>query len=297
MNQKNILLTGGSGFIGKNIRESFLSEKYNILAPSSKELNCADDKSVDDFFAQHEIYLVIHSAVKPGHRNAKDFTDLFLTNSKMFYNLERHSRRYEKMLVTGSGAIYDMRRAISKVKEENYGDHIPTDEHGFCKYVTGRTIEQSRNIYDLRIFSIFGKYEDYAIRFISNVICKIIFDLPITIKQNRLFDFLYVQDLNAILDWFITHEPQYLAYNITPDKAISLYEVADIVRKTAGKPDHPIIIAREGMAPEYSGSNARLRAEMPSLTLTPIEKAISELYAWYVENKNNIDKNLLLIDK
>lgn len=36
---KTILLTGGNGFIGRNIRESFLIEKYRILFPPSCELN------------------------------------------------------------------------------------------------------------------------------------------------------------------------------------------------------------------------------------------------------------------
>lgn len=46
---KTILLTGGNGFIGRNIRESFLMEKYNILFPSSRELNLSDENSVDDY--------------------------------------------------------------------------------------------------------------------------------------------------------------------------------------------------------------------------------------------------------
>lgn len=82
--QKNILLTGGSGFIGRNILESFLSDKYHILAPSSRELNLPDEKSVDAYFESHQIDIVVHSAVKPGHRNAKDFSDLFYTNTRMF---------------------------------------------------------------------------------------------------------------------------------------------------------------------------------------------------------------------
>ena len=86
-----ILLTGGSGFIGRNIRESFLAEKYEILSPSSKELNLADEESVDAFFKNNSIDLVVHAAVKPSHRNAKDFSNLFYTNTRMFFNLERNS--------------------------------------------------------------------------------------------------------------------------------------------------------------------------------------------------------------
>ena len=90
-----------------------------------------------------------------------------------------------------------------KMAEEYFGQSIPADEHGFCKYVIGKYIENSTKIIDLRVFGIFGKYEDYAIRFISNAICKAIHDLPITIKQNRKFDYIDIDDLMPILEFFI----------------------------------------------------------------------------------------------
>lgn len=293
---KTILLTGGSGFIGKNILESYLTGKYLINAPSSTELNVADEKSVAQYFASHHVDIVLHAAVKPTHRNAKDFNKLFFTNTRMFFNLERYASQYEKMLVIGSGAIYDNRNYRPKVKEEDWKNNIPIDEHGFCKYVCEKVIEHSQNIYDLRVFGIFGKYEDYAIRFISNAICKVLFGLPISIKQNRKFDYLYVNDFMPILDWFVQNEPKYKAYNITPDSSISLYDLAVIVREVAGKPLHPIVVSQEGMGLEYSGDNSRLKSEL-ALNLTPLALAIRDLYIWYSGNKEQLDRNLLLIDK
>lgn len=291
-----ILLTGGSGFIGRNIRESFLAEKYEIISPSSKELNLADEESVDAFFKNNSIDFVVHAAVKPSHRNAKDFSNLFYTNTRMFFNLERHKDEYQKMLVLGSGAIYDMRHYRPKMKEVEWTGHIPADEHGYCKYVCEKVIEHSSNIFDLRIFGIFGKYEDYAIRFISNAICKTLFDLPITIKQNRKFDYLYVNDLMPILDWFIDNNPQKKSYNITPDCAISLYDLAIMVREISNS-DVPILIKSEGLGLEYSGDNTLLKNEFTTICFTPIRTAIQELYNWYRENKQVIQKDLLLTDK
>jgi GDP-L-fucose synthase len=297
MDKKTILLTGGSGFIGKNISESFLKDKYNLLAPSSKILNLQDENSVDDYFKSHPIDIVIHAAAKPGHRNAKDLSGLFYTNTRMFFNLERHKHEYEKMLVLGSGAIYDMRHYRPKMKEENFGDFIPVDEHGFCKYACGKVIEKSTNIYDLRIFGIFGKYEDYAIRFISNVICKTLYDSPITIKQNRLFDYLYVNDLMPVLDWFIENKPKFHAYNITPDHSILLYDLACIVREISGKTYLPIQVAKEGFGLEYSGDNSRIKNEFKYFKYTPVKRSVEELYKWYDLNKMSLNKDVLLVDK
>lgn len=291
-----ILLTGGSGFIGRNIIESYLSSKYDIISPSSKELNLADENSVNDFFYNQDIDIIIHAAVKPSHRNAKDFSNLFYTNTRMFFNLERHCNDYKKMLVLGSGAIYDLRNYRPKMKENEWTDYIPADDHGYCKYVCEKVIEKSNNIYDLRIFGIFGKYEDYAIRFISNAICKVLFNLPITIKQNRKFDYIYVNDLMPILDWFIENNPNFHAYNITPDKSISLYELAQLVLKISGK-DLPIIVGKEGLGLEYSGDNSLLKAEYRNISFTPIEESIKDLYNWYSNNLSSINKDVLLTDK
>ena len=291
-----ILLTGGTGFMGKNIRESFLNEKYKIIAPSHNDLELLDDGRVRDFFRQYTIDIVIHAAAKPGHRNAKEPGKVFYENTRIFFNLARNSDYFQKMLVIGSGAIYDMRHYQPKMKEEYFDTHVPIDEHGLCKYVCGKYIQQVDNIIDLRIFGIFGKYENYAIRFISNMICKAIFDLPLTIKQNRKFDYIYIKDLMPILDYFIQNSSTYKEYNITPDESIELYSLAEKVRMISGK-DLPIVLAQNGLGLEYSGTNNRLKNASRALSFTPIDKAITELYEWYKENKLSINQELLLIDK
>jgi GDP-L-fucose synthase len=100
-----------------------------------------------------------------------------------------------------------------------------------------------------------------------------------------------------ILEWFIANTPRHHAYNITPDSSVTLYDVACMVREISGKSQLPIKVAQEGMALEYSGTNERLRREMPDLTLTPLRKSIEKLYLWYSENQHLVDRNLLLFDK
>ena len=59
---KTVLLTGGNGFIGKNLKESFLAQKYNLLTPGSKDLNLCDEGAVARYFDEHQIDIVIHHA-------------------------------------------------------------------------------------------------------------------------------------------------------------------------------------------------------------------------------------------
>jgi len=290
-----VLLTGGSGFIGKNIIES-LGKRYKIVAPSSTELDLSNETVVEAFFRQNDIEIVIHSAVRPGHRNAKDPSNQLYLNTRMFFNIIRNSKWYKRLISIGSGAVYDIRNPMAKVTEDYFDTHVPADEHGFSKYIIAKHMEKLENAVKLRVFGVFGRYEDYTIRFISNAICKTLCDMPITIRQNRRFDYLYIDDLMPALEHFIHNRARHTAYNVTPDAAVDLYTIAEMVQTRSGK-DLPIIVSEPGMGPEYSGDNGRLRAEIPALNFTPLGEAIDRLYSWYEDNYLLIDREKLLIDK
>lgn len=295
-NKQRILLTGGSGFIGRNLLESPLARKYEVLAPRHAELDLLDEDAVAGHLKNGRFDAVIHSATKPGHRNAKEPGKVLYENTRMFFNLARNARYFKKMLVIGSGAIYDMRHYQPKMAETCFDAHVPADEHGLCKYVCGKYIEKADNITDLRVFGIYGKYEDYAIRFISNMICKALFDLPLTMKQNRRFDYLWADDLAPVLDHFLSTDASHKAYNVTPDASIELLDLARKVLAIAGK-ELPIKVAQPGMGLEYSGDNSLLKREIPGLKFTPAETAIKALYEWYAARKDSLNRESLLSDK
>lgn len=290
-----ILVTGASGFIGRNLVE-YLSERYEVLSPDRTELNLLEENSVDTYFRHHTVDVVIHAAGKPGHRNAADPSGVFYADTRMYFNLVRNREYFGKLLITGSGGIYDQRCYRPNMKEEDWSLNIPVDEHGFFRYVTAHHIRTMPGVVDLRLFGIFGKYEDYAIRFISNAICKAIFDLPITIRQNRRFDYLYIDDFCRVVCRFLSCKPRHHEYNVTPGSPLELLDLARRVVTYAGR-DVPIIVTKEGMGMEYSADNSRLLEEIPEFTFTPIDSAIACLYEWYREHRQNVDRNSLLIDK
>ena len=291
----NIFITGGSGFIGRNLVEH-LTKNHQVFAPSHKELELLDEKAVRDYFKGHKFDIVIHSAVRPGHRNTKDSSNQLYNNMRMFFNIIRNKEAFGKMIFLSSGAVYDVSKMLSKVKESDFDAHVPIDEHGFSKYIIAKHIERLDDVVELRIFGIFGKYEDYAIRFISNAICKAIFDLPITIKQNRKFDYLFIDDLMLVIDYFIKNKGSHKAYNATPDKAVELLSLAEKVKKVSGK-NLPIVMGNRTMGFEYSGDNSRLKNEIECIKFTNIGLSIKKLYEWYFNNKKMLNKEFLLIDK
>jgi GDP-L-fucose synthase len=291
-----ILITGSTGFIGRNLKDQ-LSIAYDIYAPESLELNLLDDKRVRDYVKKHNFDVIIHSATWNATRTStKDLNKVLPNNCRMFFNLARCDDYYGKMIYYGSGAEYDRRNWIPMMNEDYFDLHVPEDDYGFSKYIMSKHTEKSLNIYDLRLFGVFGKYEDWRIRFISNACCKSIMDMPITIKQNVYFDYLYINDLVNITEWFIKNEPQYKCYNICTGRTYDLLTLAEKILNISGK-NLPINIAKKGLGREYSGDNKRFLDEIGAYSFIDIDDSIRELNQWYLSNKASIEKNRFLNDQ
>lgn len=282
-----ILLTGGSGFIGKNILNEF-NGKYKLFAPSHAELDLTNFKEVETYLQRYGITHIIHTAIKGG--------DTVLESTlRMFINLLRNIGRIEKIIHLGSGAEYGKTRNLSKVKEEEFGKYVPTDSYGLAKYCCSLMSRNNKKIVHLRLFGVYGEFEDYRYKFISNVIVKNLLKLPIKIKQNVIFDYLYIQDLLSIIDYFLIGSHVYQEYNITPTKSISLIEIVNIINRISDYPSS-VSIAYRGYNYQYSADNKRLRSELPGLKFTSYEEGIQKLYLYYKFNLHKINKESIIVD-
>jgi len=283
-----ILITGASGFTGKNLKE-YLGGKHTLFTPSHKDLDLFSEKDVDNFFKTHKIDVVIHTAVAGGSRREEAEKSALSKNLRMFFNILRNKKRFKKMIHFGSGAEYDKRFPIVQVKEGDFDKRVPADEYGYAKYLCSKYIELSEDVVCLRIFGLFGKYEDYRYRFISNAICRNIYGMPITIGQNVYFDYIYIKDFIRIVEYFIEHKPRYKVYNIGTGKSIDIKSIAKKINEIADKKSE-VIIKNKGLNNEYTCDNSRLLSEIKGFKFADLDSNIQELYAWYTENKCHIDK-------
>jgi GDP-L-fucose synthase len=293
-----ILLTGGSGFIGRNLVEH-LSRDHEVLAPTHADLDLTDNRAVDAWFRTHTVDAVVHGAVRPGHRAAQDPSRQLWSNLRMFFNIVRNGDSFGRLVFLSSGAVYDTRDALVRVLEDRLGASVPEDEHGLSKYAIARYLEAlgprgRPSVIELRLFGVFGPYEDYGVRFISNAICRTLCDLPITLRQDRRFSYLFIQDLMPVVDWALAAQAAHAAYNVAPDWTDSLHDLAVAVSLRSGK-GVPVLVANEGHGREYSADNARLKKEMPHVTFTPTEVAVDRLFRWYEDRRSEIDLSRLEI--
>jgi len=270
-----VLLTGGSGFIGRNLVES-LCGRYSIAAPTSAELNLLDEDCVREYLRAGNFDAVVHTATTRSNRRMGAAPDLLDRNCRMYFNLARNQRLFGKMLHFGSGAEYS--RA-----------NLPP------KYICTKHAETQENIFVLRLFGVFGKYEAWDVRFISNACARVVKGLPIAIRQNVKFDYLYVSELAELLAWFLEHEPRHKAYNVCRGEAFPLVELAGMVAAASGV-DPRIIVRKQEMAAEYSADNARMMAEVSGFHFRAMSDCVRELYEWYKAHANLIDVRQLTFD-
>ncbi len=288
---KRILLTGAGphGFIGRNIAPP-LREKYTLFTPSSKELNLTEYDAVAKYLDDNRIDTVVHGAAQSLIHTGPE--DVMLHDLQMFFNLDKLSKQLDKILYFGSGAVFDKRLPVSMVTEDDVGRSIPADYYGLNKYIMTLHARNSANIYNLRLFGIFGKYEHWQSKFISNLCCKAVYGLPLTVRQNCMFDFLYIEDLAPIVIWFLENTPRYHDYNVCTGRPVDLVSIAETVRDVSGKA-LPIQVAADGWNKPYTADNKRLISEMGPLALHDNKEAIRELYEYYQKNQNNIPIEVL----
>lgn len=278
-----ILLTGSSGFIGRNIYENW-RDKYHILAPTHRELDLTNGAAVREYLRREAPDVVLHAANTNERAHPELGPHIIEMNLRMFFHLANCDDCYEKLLYFGSGAEYDRRHYVPRMPESYFGAYVPQDAYGFSKFVMSRTAETSGNIFNLRLFGVFGKYEEWERRFISNLIYLHLTGQPMQMGPNMYFDYLYVQDLLPVLEWFLHHTPQYHSYNVCSGKALDLYSIGCMICALFDLA--PSALRREpGWKPSYTGDNSRLRNEMGgNLSLTPMENAIRQLMNYYREN-------------
>lgn len=288
---RRILLTGAGphGFIGRNIATA-LRERYTVFTPSSRELDLCDYDRLARYAEEHGIDAVIHGAAQSMIHTGPE--SAMQHDLQMFFNLDKLSRQLDKVLYFGSGAEFDKRLPMENIREEELGRSIPNEYYGLEKYIMALHAQNSRNIYNLRLFGVFGRYEHWQSKFISNLCCKAMHGLPLTVRQNCMFDYLFVEDLPSIVVWFLEHQPKYHDYNVCTGHPVDLISIAHMARECAGK-DLPILVAKGGWNMAYTADNRRLTEEYGPLQLHDLRSAVSSLYAYYVEHQREISREEL----
>ena len=182
-----ILVTGASGMVGKNIVEHSGFSGYEVLSPSSRELNLLDPGSVKEYMEFAEADLVIHCAGKVGgiQANIDSPVEYLVENIDMGRNLvmAAHQAGVPRLLNMGSSCMYanNHDEAIPESSLLN-GPLEPTNEgYALAKIVIARLCEYiSRDPafhYKTAIpCNVYGRYDNFdpgSSHFLAAIIVKL----------------------------------------------------------------------------------------------------------------------------
>jgi GDP-L-fucose synthase len=293
----NIFITGSNGFLGSHLKEylALTCQEYKLFTPSSKELDLYDESKVDKYILKNKIDIIIHLANRGGGRDTLDMKNVTEYNLKIFFNIVKHEKNVKKIISFGSGAEYAKHKPIVDAKEEDYLLSQPLDEYGLYKSITSKYIEKSDKVVQLRVFGAYGEHEDYRYKFITNAIVKNILKLPIVINKNVYFDYIYIDDLVKMIDWFIHNENKEKIYNVTTGKKIDLVTLANLVNETSDFKSE-IRLLNNDLNNEYTSSNERLMKELKQFNFTSHKDAIITIRKYFCYNIDKIDKDIIIND-
>ena len=284
-----ILIIGGTGFIGRHLKEYFLkTTDFNILTPTRKELYLVEFSSCYEYLKTNQPDIVIHSAV-----NINSVED----SIAMFFNIIRCHSFFGKFLNLGSGAEYNPTIYTPKMTEEKSLVSYPDKGYSLSKFVQGREIEYGplNNLTNIRLFGVYGEYEDFSRRFISNNICRVLSGLKISMNKDMNFDYLYINDLCSIIKTIILkNDLKYKTYNVCSGNPTSLIELAKIIKKVMNV-EEEIVVKNSGKNPEYSGNSSKIQKEIGQFNLTPHIESITKMVK-YFENEYDINPNMKIIE-
>lgn len=248
-----VLLTGGNGFIGRYLKAHL---PYNVVTPSSSELNLLDLDAVTEYLKHHKFDAVINAAVKGREFVKSHDMSICDANLWMFHSLANNREYFKTLINFGSGAEFGLDRTIVNATEDDILKRIPDESYGHSKNIIARAIKNIPNFYNLRIFACCDPSEDDTrlIKKFKNTVEK---GQAFVLDKDRYIDFFTLADINtvvsAILDGCIKEYDLNLVYQ---DKL----KASDILAKycSINNVDPALLQVTGQDVNDYTGNGERL---------------------------------------
>ena len=268
-----ILITGGSGFIGRSLIKA-LNQEHDIFSPSSKELDVTNSYDVEKYLQNKYFDWVIHCAIRGGRRTDEDKAEVTYNNLKMFFNLMNNKDRFGKLINFASGAEFDRTSSINS-NTNDLKNSYPTDPYGMSKNIISRITQDCINCYNFRVFGVFGEDEDDT-RFIKSNVKRYKNTENLKIHQQKAFDFFYIEDLITIVKYYINN-PKYCLDTDMDLVYQQKYKLTDIGKMINNLSAYKVNAEAEDYreAPSYLGSNLGIPLD---IELIGLEEGIKRVY-------------------
>ena len=316
MEKRNILVTGGAGFIGSHLVDQLLSEglwKVTVVddlndfySPDTKRENIAAHLNNSDYnfvradirnagalasvFAGQSFDVIVHLAARAGVRPSLTEPKLYAeTNIDGTLNLLELAREHDvKQFVFGSSSsVYGINAKVPFSEEDRI--HQPISPYAATKAAGELICHTYSHLYDircvcLRFFTVYGARQrpDLAIHKFSRLITE---GKPIQVfgDGSSRRDYTYIDDIiqgvRAAIDY---DKSNYEIFNLGESQTIELGELIKLLEKNL---DMHAIIDRQPMQPgdvpiTYADIS-RSREQLGYNPATKIADGIPKFVEWF----------------
>ncbi|MDQ2747872.1 MAG: GDP-mannose 4,6-dehydratase [Acidobacteriota bacterium] len=318
-NQKNILVTGGAGFIGSHLVEKLLAESVwrvavvddfnDFYAPAMKRANVApflsdekfrlfetdifDAESLRKIFDENAFDVIVHLAARAGVRPSLEQPKLYAeTNINGTLNLLDLAKDFgvEQFVFGSSSSVYGNNEKVPFSEDDKIVQ--PISPYAATKAAGELLCHTYSHLYDirticLRFFTVYGARQrpDLAIRKFSQLISD---DKPIQVFGDGTTrrDYTYVDDIiNGVRAAIDYEKSAHEIFNLGESETVELRYLIELLEKNLGK---KAIINRQPMqAGDVSQTFADISKARQLLNYNPqtkIEDGIEKFVEWFRRN-------------
>lgn len=320
MGKKNILVTGGAGFIGSHLVDCLLSEGIwavtvvddlnDFYSPEIKRANIADHLTHEDYrlvesdirdnaalaglFDETNFDVIVHLAARAGVRPSLSEPKLYAeTNINGTLNLLELAREHEvKQFVFGSSSsVYGINAKVPFSEDDRI--HQPISPYAATKAAGELLCHTYSHLYDircicLRFFTVYGARQrpDLAIHKFSRLISE---GKPIPVFGDGTMrrDYTYIDDIiqgvRASIDYDKTN---YEVFNLGESETTELSQLISLLESNL---DMRAVIDRQPMQPgDVPATYADITKARELLDYSPKTKivdGIPKFVAWFRDSR------------
>lgn len=313
MTRKTVLVTGGSGLVGKAIQKIKSNYQYDFIFATSKMCNLTNYNDTREFFKKTRPNYVIHLAANVGglYKNMNQKFQMLDDNMQMNYHVLKccYEFEVEKVVSCLSTCVFPDKTTypINEEMLHNGPPHHSNDAYAYSKRMLDIYSKTYREQYNKNFIcviptNIYGPHDNFHLEN-AHVIPALIHQCYLAKKNGTEFkvrgdgtplrQFIYSEDLAKLLMWTLLEyeERENIILSVSEDDEISIGDVArSIVKAMDFKGAIKFDTAFANGQHKKTADNTKLVKELEvtgyEFNFTPISKGIDESVTWFLENLN-----------
>ncbi|ATV69982.1 NAD-dependent epimerase/dehydratase family protein [Fusobacterium pseudoperiodonticum] len=224
----SLLITGGTGYIGKKLTQKLMGKYNPIYSVGIEELDLQNYVEVLDFLKKNKISKIIHLGWKMENNNEAIYDNIEALNNLLKASEEV---QVEKIIFTSTNNVYGTELNGNNFSEEDKTNLDENNKYGISKYLGEELVKYSMNekACIIRIADVYGPNQNHGNLMkgiISNLENKKNIQLYGEGKRER--DYIYIDDVIRGLE-FIYENNLTGIFNLGTGVGTSVKRITDIV--------------------------------------------------------------------